>query len=248
MTRAAFPAEHRRDYPRAADRLSEMVRSVEFTMISVIAGLLLFPLIESATPLVRGLRFEFWVYILTQISIVMFFWTALISHTMTFICWPIDIGHNLLYLVLFPTVGIEMHFMDDPRAFYPMLAVITFQGFVLTAYDLSLIRRRLKAARGAAAELFAAVHSRQRTLVQLCFAGFLITIAMAAVVSAFADLFVVRHLHVLLGMGVLAYILFLVHREFRKLNGMRDKVLDKFAEEIALSNGGTGAESVHLRA
>jgi len=241
MTTAASPPERPRDYPRAADKLSEMVRSVEFTMISVIAGLLLFPLIESASPLVRELRFEFWVYILTQLSIVMFFWTALIAHSLTFISWPIDIGHNLLYLVLFPVVGIEMHFMGEPRAFYPMLVVITLQGFILTAYDLSLIKRRMTGAGGAAAELYAAVRSRQSTLVVLCLTGFLVTIGMAALVAAFPGLFVDRHLHVVLGVFLLAYILFLVYRELRNLNGMRDKVLGRFAEEARAARGEAGS-------
>jgi hypothetical protein len=183
--------------------------------------------------LVRELRFEFWVYILTQFSVIMFFWTALIAHALTFVGWPIDIGHNVLYLVIFPIVGIEMHFMGDPRAFYPMLVIITLSGVLLTAYDLSLIRRRRIDARGAAAELYTAAHSRQKTLVFLMRGVVLVTIVMALLVSAFPDFFVNRRMHVVLRLGLLAYILFLVCREFSKLNRMQEKILRKTAEEFA---------------
>ena len=232
MSTTTAPVFQVNELKLAEHRLSDMVTTIEFTMISVIAGLMMFPLIEYATPLIRELRFEYWIYMLSQFGIVMFFWTALIAHALTFIGWPIDIGHNLLYLIVFPVVGIEMHFMSEPRTFYPMLVVITFVGAILPAYDLSLIRRRRVGAQGATAELYAAVYSRQRTLVYLSLGGLFLMIVMAVSVSVFPDFFIRRHMHVIFGFGLLAYILFLIRREFLQLNKIRGKILSKNAEQI----------------
>ncbi len=97
---------------------------------------------------------------LAQLAIILFFWTALTAHALTFIGWPIDVGHNILYLILFPVVGIENHFIGDPRAFYPMLVIITLMGLVLATYDLSLIRRQRMDAPPKAAQLYEAAYVR----------------------------------------------------------------------------------------
>jgi len=106
-------------------------------------------------------------------------------------------------------------------------------GVILPAYDLSLIRQRQRGARGAAAELYAAAYSRQTALVYLTLGGLLVTIILVVLVSVFSDFFIRRHKHVILGFGLLAYILFLVSREIRQLNKMRGKILRKTAAQIA---------------
>ena len=87
MSTTTAPVFQVNELKLAEHRLSDMVTTIEFTMISVIAGLMMFPLIEYATPLIRELRFEYWIYMLSQFGIVMFFWTALIAHALTFIGW-----------------------------------------------------------------------------------------------------------------------------------------------------------------
>jgi hypothetical protein len=213
-------------------KLSDMVTTIEFTMVSVVAGLMLIPLIDYATPLVHDLRVEYWVYILTQLAIIMFFWTAMIAHALTFIGWPIDVVHNLLYLIFFPVVGIANHFMGDPRAFYPMLNVIAFLGVLLTSYDLSMIRRKRKGARGAAAELYQAAHSRQVTVVLLTLSGLFLTLLMSGLVAAFPIFFVEKHMHLVLGAGLFAFILCIEIREIRQLNRLRNKIFNKTIAEI----------------
>ena len=234
MSIMTAPIPKATEYKLAEHKLGDMVTIIEFTLISVIAGLMLFPLIEYATPLIRELRFEFWVYMLTQLAIVMFFWTAMIAHALTFIGWPIDIVHNLIYLLVFPVVGIEMHFMSEPRTFYSMLVVISLVGVILLTYDLTLIRLRRTRARGAEAELFAAVYKRQVGLVYVILGALVNTILMAGLVSIFPDLFVKRHGHVVLGVLLLAYILFMIGRELKQLKRMRGMILSRVAEQIAV--------------
>ncbi len=138
---------------RAERKLTDMVTTIEFTMISVIAGLMLFPLIDYTTPLLREMRVEYWVYPLICVFEVMFFWTALIAHAITFIGWPIDVTHNLFYLLVFPVVGIQMHFMSEPLPFYIMLDVMAWLSIVLIVYDRFLIAAKKRGAQGAAARV-----------------------------------------------------------------------------------------------
>ncbi len=71
------------DYRKATIKLSDRVTTIEVTMISVIAGLMLFPWIDYATPLIRELRFEYWVYLVALLGIFMFYWVALIDYALT---------------------------------------------------------------------------------------------------------------------------------------------------------------------
>jgi len=233
MPKTSEPILPAKEYSLAEQKLGDMATTIEFTMISIIAGLMLIPLIDAAAPLIYGLRVEYWIYIVVQLAAIMFFWTALISHALTFVRWPIDIGHNLLYLILFSLVGIEMHYISEPRAFYPMFTATAVVSAVLVAYDLSLVRRLRKGAQGAAAELYDAAYSRQLMLLYLTPGGLLITLIMSGLILAFPDVFVGQHMHVVLGFGVLAYTVFLLTREIRQLSGLRGKILSMTAEQMA---------------
>jgi hypothetical protein len=225
------------DYKQAEHKLGDMVMSIEFTLISVIAGLMLVPLIDYATPLIHELNFEYWLYIVIQLVAVMFFWTALIAHALTFVGWPIDIGHNLLYILVFPLIGIQNHFISDPRAFYPMLFATTLVSELLVAYDLALIRRRRIGAQGAAAELYATAYRRQVRLMYQTPGSLLIMLLMSVLVWAFPDFFVAQHMHVVLALVAGASLSFVLGREIQDLSGMRGKILNTTSEQFAAERG-----------
>ncbi|MGE5141195.1 MAG: hypothetical protein ACM3JD_17130, partial [Rudaea sp.] len=221
------------DYESAARKLRDMVTTIEFTMISVIAGVMLFPWMEAAAPLVRNLQVEYWVYAAGMLITVMFYWVALIDHAMTFVGWPIDIIHNLFYLLVFPAIGVLVHFIADPPTFYPMFFVTDFCALLLTSYDLYVIRSRLAAARGAEAELFTAAYSRQATLVRYVLAALVFAGLSTVLINAFPDFFIGQHAHVVIGVLSLLFVLFLLLRECAELNGMRNRMLRRMAEEMA---------------
>jgi hypothetical protein len=106
---------------QARCHLRGTVITIEMTLISVLLGVCLFPLMESASPLVRMLRFDYWPYIVASLLLIMWVWTGVISHALTWVSWPIDIGHYLLYIVGALLVGIQMHFLADPTAWFCLL-------------------------------------------------------------------------------------------------------------------------------
>lgn len=247
MSTPTTPLLQAADYKLAEHKLADMATTIEFTMVSLVAGLMLFPWIDYATPLIREMRFEFWVYVGTMLALVMLLWTSFTTHTFTFVGWPIDIGHNLLYLLAFPIVGIVTHFMSDPQTFYPTFVLIPALGGLTALYDLMVIRRRRAESGGAAAELYAAVYSRQLDFVYMTIGGFLIAGVMAASISALPEVLLGQHIHVVFGFGLLGYIIFMLGRELRGLNRMRNKILAKKAEEIAGDRGAPGFVPQQMR-
>src|SRR5512135_3339893 len=80
-----------REREHAERDLSALVIAIEFTLISVMVGVILFPLMDLATPLLRDMRFEYWLYILSGLMFILYMWTEVISHSLSFIGWPINI-------------------------------------------------------------------------------------------------------------------------------------------------------------
>jgi hypothetical protein len=148
----------------AERNLSALVIAIEFTLISVMVGVILFPLMDYATPLLRDLRFEFWLYILGGLMFILLLWTQVISHSLAFIGWPIDIGHNLLYIVFALFLAIQMHFLADPRGWFAISCASTIVAWLLVYYDARVIEQRMQGASGSALALFNVALARQRRL------------------------------------------------------------------------------------
>jgi hypothetical protein len=149
---------------RAERNLGAIVVTIEFTLISVMVGVILFPLMDYATPLLRELKFEYWLYILSGLVFILFLWTLVISHALTFVGWPIDLGHNLLYIALSLVFAIQMHFLAEPLAWWLLTIASALVGAVLTWYDKQLIEKRLVGARGTAVGLYKTALNTQRAI------------------------------------------------------------------------------------
>src|SRR5512135_3097628 len=110
---AASRDRHLREH--AERNLGALVITIEFTLISVMVGVILFPLMDNAAVVLRDRQFEYIPYIVGGLLLTLLLWTEVISHSLSFVGWPIDIGHNLLYIVFGLALGIQMHFLADPR-------------------------------------------------------------------------------------------------------------------------------------
>ena len=69
----------------AERNLSVIVITVEFTLISVMIGVVLFPLMDHAKDLIAKLEYEYWLYIVSGLLFVLYIWTEVISHSLSFI-------------------------------------------------------------------------------------------------------------------------------------------------------------------
>ena len=75
-----------------------MVVNIELTLTSIIQGVALSFLIENTRSLLSIHQAAAWLYALTGLCIIFIFWSRSLLHTLTLIRWPIEFGHNFLYI------------------------------------------------------------------------------------------------------------------------------------------------------
>ena len=96
-------------FSAARSELDSMVVEIELTLVSIIQGVALTILIENAHA-VRQLFF--WLYVVAGLFIIFVFWSRAVLHILTVIRWPLEFGHNFLYIacalveaILFAQIG-----------------------------------------------------------------------------------------------------------------------------------------------
>ncbi|MEY2440200.1 MAG: hypothetical protein QOI34_1585, partial [Verrucomicrobiota bacterium] len=75
-----------------------MIVEIELTLISIIQGVALTFLIESARDVVSTEGKVFWPYVTAGLLLICVFWSRSVLHIITVIRWPLEFGHNFLYL------------------------------------------------------------------------------------------------------------------------------------------------------
>jgi len=181
---------------RHAERdLSALVVAIEFTLISVMVGVVLFPLTEVGAHVLRDLEFEFWPYLACGLALTLYMWTSVIDHSLTFIGWPMDLGHNLLYIVDAVVLAIQMQFIADPTGWFATSTLSAALATATLVYDQRLIRRRLRRSTGAAADLYGAVLAQQRWQVRASPAFLLLGVVPLLLLLALPDVFREGHWH-----------------------------------------------------
>jgi hypothetical protein len=184
---------------RHAERtLGASVLTIEFTLVSVMVGVVLFPLVDGAAAMLRDLRYEYWPYIAAGLVLTLYLWTSVISHSLTIVGWPIDFGHNLLYIVLALALSVQMHFLTDPVGWFATSAVSAGLAALTIVYDARVIDQRLAGSSGPDAEVLAAALAQQRWHVRLIPAYAIVTILPLALVLWLPDVFVDRRGHLIL--------------------------------------------------
>lgn len=228
---AGAKPDHLREH--AERDLGGIVIAIEFTLISVMVGVILFPLMDLAVPLLRDMRLEYWLYILSGLMFILYLWAQVISHSLSFIAWPINIGHNLLYIIFAMILAVQMHFLADPRGWFAMSLITSTAASILLVYDLRMIEGRMKAARGTAADLFAAAQGRQSGLVRLAPVNIGIAFLELALILAMPDFFIDRPGHLILVSIQIIGIAVFTAQSIVHFGQSTDLIVRKAIEELA---------------
>lgn len=233
--------QHLREH--AERNLGALVIAIEFTLISVMVGVVLFPLMDFATPILRDLKFEYMPYILSGLILILYIWTEVITHSLSFIGWPMDIPHNLLYIVFAMVLAIQMHFLQDPLGWFAVTFLSAIVAGAIAYYDRRVIIERRAGASGAAAELFDAALKRQNWLVRVTPVTILNALVQLALVYFFSQLFIEDKGHLILVAIQIAGFAFLLYRTLTAFKTERAQIVQKSVEELATEegHGGTGA-------
>lgn len=233
MTESKAMSDSSRQRDHAERNLGALVIAVEFTLISVMVGVILFPLMDDATPLLRDLRFEYWLYILSGLLFILYLWTEVISHSLSFIGWRINIGHNLLYIVFTMILAIQMHFLSDPRGWFALNLATAITAYAIMVYDLRVVEQRMAGASGSAMRLFQSARERQAWLVRVSPLNIAIALLQIGLVLLFPTIFVDRPGHILLVTVQIGGLLYFTSRTIRNFETSSELIVSKAMDELA---------------
>ena len=204
----------------ARAQLDSMIVEIELTLISIIQGVALTFLIESAREVVSFKEMAFWPYVISGLLVIFVFWSRSVIHIITVIRWPIEFGHNFLYIACALVEAVLFTKLHRPAAWFAFGAVFGAVGWLLFFYDLRLIRAREADSAGPASNRMVTFVRRDQVanIVVLVPGVFFFNLACYLCIRARPELFLDRHYHVALALlqvvGFGGYLLYVV-RHFR---------------------------------
>jgi hypothetical protein len=122
-------------------QLDGVVVGIELTLISIIQGMVLQVLAASAVDPFLELQFEYWPYIITGLVAILIFWSRALIHTLSFISWPLEFGHNFVYFASTLVEAVALTQVTNPRNFFAMSAITFGMMWFLYWYDLRVVYR-----------------------------------------------------------------------------------------------------------
>jgi hypothetical protein len=206
----------------ARSEMDGMVVEIELTLISIIQGVALTFLIERAENVVSIQSAAFWPYVIAGLLVIFVFWSRSVLHIITVIRWPLEFGHNFLYITCALIEAVLFTRLANPTAWFAMGALFGAVGWILFTYDLRLIKAREIDSAGAASNQLIEIVKRDQWLnIAVLVPGVTISNLMCFLCIRFwPGFFLDRQFHVVLaiaqvaGFGVyLGYVI----RHFRKV-------------------------------
>ena len=121
-----------------------MIADIELTLVSIIQGVALTVLIEASREPIAKLDWKMWPYVLSGLIIILVFWSRVVLHILTVIRWPLEFGHNFLYIACALVEAFSFAQLGNPARWFAFVAAFLAVGWLLFAYDLRLIRMRVR--------------------------------------------------------------------------------------------------------
>jgi len=118
--------------------LDSLIINIELTLASIVQGVALTFLIENTRTVLSIRDAATWLYVLTGLCIIFIFWSRSILHTLTLIRWPLELGHNFLYIAC--TFGECLLFtcLARPEAWFEISTLYAGGVWLLFVYDMRL--------------------------------------------------------------------------------------------------------------
>ena len=184
-------------FSAARSELDSMVVEIELTLVSIIQGVALTVLIENAHAVIAEGQLVFWLYVVAGLFIIFVFWSRAVLHILTVIRWPLEFGHNFLYIACALVEAILFAQIGKPASWFGFGGAFIAIGWTLFVYDLRLIYARMRDSAGEASNRLSARVLRDQWLNigLLLPAIFLLNLVSAILIRAWPDLFLARNAH-----------------------------------------------------
>lgn len=147
------------------ERLDGTVVDIEFLLIAVIQGLALTTLAVEAEPVFREGDWVYWPYVLAGFVLMLNFWSLAIIHSISFISWPFDLVHTLLYLLVAFVEVAAFAEVTHPAKWFVFMFVFFVCSALLYAWDMKVIREKREEFQDTLprARLYEHIYGQQRT-------------------------------------------------------------------------------------
>ena len=145
-------------------QLDHLVLDVELVLISVVQGVALSTLAIEAGPRMGAPDILSAVFLATGLLFVLSFWSVAIIHAISFVVWPMDLGHYFFYFALALLECLTFAQMGRPVAWFAWSLACFVVTCALYAYDYALIGSRRGAFGGSPAyrALYAHILAHQK--------------------------------------------------------------------------------------
>lgn len=196
--------------------LDGLVVNVELTLASIIQGVALYFLTENARGSFALHQSITWLYVASGLLILLVFWSRSIIHTFTLIRWPLEFGHNFLYIGCALVEALMFTRVADPLGWFELSAVYALGIWLLFAYDLRMVRpRAAEEASNATRQLSTMIERDQRLNIWILIpALFLYGLASVVCLRLWPHTFIARQAHAWLALGqllaLLAYLYYVI--------------------------------------
>jgi len=201
-------------FPAARSELDSMVVEIELTLVSIIQGVALTVLIENAHAVIAERQLFFWLYVVAGLFVIFVFWSRAVLHIITVIRWPLEFGHNFLYIACALVEAILFAQLGKPASWFGFGAAFIAIGWTLFVYDLRLIYARMRDSAGEASNRLSARVLRDQWLniAVLLPAVFLLNFLSAVLIRAWPEVFLMGNAHVwLIAVQVLSFAGYLIY-------------------------------------
>jgi len=151
-------------FSAARSEMDSMIVEIELTLVSIIQGVALTVLIENAHTIISEWRLVFWPYVIAGLLVIFVFWSRAVLHIITVIRWPLEFGHNFLYIACALVEAILFAQLGKPAEWFGFGAAFIAIGWGLFVYDLRLIHARMRDSAGPASNRLSALVLRDQWL------------------------------------------------------------------------------------
>jgi hypothetical protein len=145
-------------------QLDGLVVNIELTLISIIQGVAFSFLADNSRAVLVNLQLAFWPYAVTALLIILLFWSRSLIHTLTVIRWPLEFGHNFMYIACTLVETIAFTQLTNPLNWYALNTVFALMAGILFALDLRMIRDRIADSAGQIGSRLYSIVEREQLL------------------------------------------------------------------------------------
>jgi len=128
--------------------LDQIVLDVEFVLISVVQGVALTTLATEAAPMLHAPTALTLAFLASGFLFVLSFWSVAIIHALSFVIWPMDLGHYFFYFGLALLECLTFSQMERPVEWFGYSCASFALTAALYVYDFRLIVGRRAAFAG----------------------------------------------------------------------------------------------------